>query len=87
MSGQPDGPTRYRVRLDAHLATLPNHRARRLFLDREHAKWCERYVEWQVSVDLGDYDGTATAFDFLTTLADIENRRTLYGPAMLGAGQ
>jgi hypothetical protein len=79
---QPGPCERYRTRLDAHLATLPNDAARRAFCDREHAKWVDRYESFQRAVDRGEDVAGATAWDFQITLCDVEHRRAKYGPAM-----
>lgn len=78
----PDGPARYRARLDAHLATLPSDQARRAFCDYEHAKWVDRFESFQRLVNRGEYRGTATAWDFQITLCDLDIRRAKFGPAM-----
>ena len=75
-----DPCTRYARRLDAHLATLANDTERRGFLDREHNKWIDRFETFQRDVLRNEYTGTATAFDYTITLADISIRRARYAP-------
>jgi len=74
---------RYRRRLDAHLATLPDDLARRRFCDREFARWERLYGDWLGNPSLMPVG--ATAFDFSITLADISLRQIKYGGALVNA--
>lgn len=74
---------RYCARFDAHLDTLPDDRARRLFCDRELANWFERYEAFALAVDSGRLDPPAdgpTAFDYLLTISEIQSRQARYAP-------
>lgn len=77
MTDTPDAKdrcARYRDRLDAHLVSLPNDAARRSFLACEADKWQDRYSSFIAAVDSGTYTGSATAFDFTITIADVDSR-------------
>lgn len=75
---------RYAARLDDALAKEPSDRHRRGFLDRELAKWIDRYETFQRDVHADQYTGDATVFDYLITLADIQHRRAQYAPVKAG---
>ena len=80
-----DRTARYSARLDAHLATLASDEARSAFLDRENAKWVERYRVFAEKVDSGRVPITAdtpTAWDYTLTLAAIDQRMARYRPAV-----
>lgn len=74
---------RYCARFDAHLDTLPDDRARRLFCDREMSNWTASYERWAVAVDSGRLepkeDGPS-AFDYTLTLAEISSRQARFAP-------
>lgn len=77
-----DRSARYAARLDAHLETLAADQ-RRGFLDREEAKWGERYQGWAKAVDTGTASAqelTYSAYDFTLTIAEIGARQAKYAP-------
>ena len=64
--------TAYLTRVETHLATLPalEHIP---FLDRQIKRWSDLYGAFSRMVDGSeDYTGSATAFDFLETLAGLD---------------
>lgn len=80
-----DRSERYCARLDEHLATLANDRARYGFLVRELANWQERYRVWAAGIDSGriplySADGP-TANDYILTITEIGTRQARYQPA------
>lgn len=63
----------YFERVDAHLATLaPADCAD--FLDRLIEQWTERYADFQRRVDGGGPVTGTTAFDYVETLAGLDQR-------------
>lgn len=82
-----DRTTRYLVRLDAALATLPNDMERRKFCDREYAKWDERYKQFKWDAEhnpsnIPSHD-PPTAFDFMMTMSDLGIRQIRYGAEVM----
>lgn len=73
---------RYCRRFDAHLDTLPDERAKRLFCDRELANWVERYEAFALAVDSGrlvpDEVEGPTAFDYTLTISEICTRQACF---------
>jgi uncharacterized protein YceH (UPF0502 family) len=64
---------RYMARVEAHLRTLRDDRARRDFISRETGKWEERYARF-IATDgcshrRADDAAQPSAFDFVETLA------------------
>lgn len=68
----------YRRKLDDHLDTLPSDAARRKLLDRLSEEWVAQFQQFQIDVTAGK-PVTGTAWEYHTTMADIENRRARYG--------
>jgi hypothetical protein len=76
---QPDRSERFARELDAKLTTLPDDRARVLFLAALEARWTERFRCFLRNVDTGRYDepkNGPSAFDYALTIAEISVRRT-----------
>ena len=69
---------KYAVTLDAHLDGLPSNLERAAMLRRERDNWLARYEAFCLAVDSGRYNGTATSYDYIATLAAIEKRRAMY---------
>lgn len=63
---------RYAKRLDEHLPTLADDKARLAFLDDQHCGFRDRYREFLRTNGRGT---TATDFDYALTLAEIDIRR------------
>lgn len=63
----------YFARVDAHLATL-SAPARAQFLERLTEQWSDRYAAFQQRVARGAPVGGATAFDYVETIAGLDQR-------------
>jgi hypothetical protein len=84
----PDRSERFARELDAKLKTLPDDRARVLFLAALEARWTERFRCFLRNVDTGRYDepkNGPSAFDYALTIAEISVRRTRAEITMQGA--
>lgn len=74
----------YAVRVDAHLAGLPDDAARLAYLGREKANWFERYEGFCEAVDSGALilkPGGPTAWDYLATINMLAERQARYEPS------
>jgi hypothetical protein len=77
-----DRATRFIARVDAHLATLADHAARRTFLDRQLEGWERRYARFMATE--GESEPTADptdppqAADFLLTITALAARRDAF---------
>jgi len=75
----PGRAARFLRRVDALLATLPNDKARRIFLDRQIEAWEGRYFRFLASEGISEVIVDATdppqAADFLLTIAGLARRR------------
>lgn len=84
-SARCDRTERFMARIDAHLAALPNAKARRDFLDRQIAGWSHRYAAFVCSNGLSEYvePGAAPiqAADFMLTISGLAARRSATGAA------
>jgi hypothetical protein len=83
----PDRTEKFARELDAKLQTLPDDRARVLFLAALEARWTERYRCFLRNVDSGRYDepkNGPSAFDYALTIAEISVRRTRAEIALQG---
>lgn len=89
--GSTDRSARFLRRIDAYLPSLPDARARRLFLDRQIAGWEQRYARF-ISTEGGfepvlDPANPPQAADFLITIAGLARRRgasrSIIGDAMI----
>lgn len=71
-----DRSTRFAARLDAELATFATDAARRTFLRAQKAKWVAKYDQFQRDIDTGRewHAGDPTAWDYVLTLAEIDQR-------------
>lgn len=74
---EPTKLERYTVRLDDYLAQLPSDWARRNCLLGQRAKFETEYERFQAKVET--YEGDATAFDYIETLAELDRRIALMG--------
>ena len=88
-----DRTTRFIARVDAHLATLADHAARRAFLDRQLEGWERRYAGFMATE--GEAEPTADptdppqAADFLLTITALAARRDAFnatGEALMPDG-
>ncbi len=89
--GSTDRSARFLRRIDAYLPSLPDARARRLFLDRQIAGWEHRYARF-ISTEGGfepvlDPADPPQAADFLITIVGLARRRgasrSIIGDAMI----
>jgi hypothetical protein len=89
--GSTDRSARFLRRIDAYLPSLPDARARRLFLDRQIAGWEHRYARF-ISTEGGfepvlDPANPPQAADFLITIVGLARRRgasrSIIGDAMI----
>lgn len=74
----------YAVRVDAHLASLPDDAARLAYLGREKANWFERYEGFCTAIDGGTMavkPGGPTAWDYLATINMLAARQARYEPS------
>jgi hypothetical protein len=74
-----DRVTRFIARMDAHLPTLPDDAARRIFLDRQLDGWERRYARF-VATEGGSEPAAVAAdppqaADFLLTIIGLAARR------------
>jgi hypothetical protein len=77
--GDTDRSARFLRRIDAYLPSLPDARARRLFLDRQIAGWEHRYARF-ISTEgafepVLDPANPPQAADFLITIVGLARRR------------
>src|SRR5262245_38066750 len=74
-----DRVTRFIARMDAHLPTLPNDAARRIFLDRQLDGWERRYARFVATDGCSEPVAVSTdpphAADFLLTIVGLAARR------------
>jgi len=78
---------RFMRRIDAHLPTLPDDRARRVFLVRQLDEWQRRYARFLVTEGgsmKGDGAEPPQAADFLLTIAALATRHGAFGPRKPG---
>lgn len=64
----------YFARVDAHLATLPGPSDRVRFIEHLTDQWMHRYAAFQQRVARGAPVGGATAFDYVETIAGLDQR-------------
>jgi hypothetical protein len=67
--------SRFMRRIDAHLPSLPDDRARRLFLARQLDEWQRRYARFLVTGG-ASATGAPHAADFLLTIAALARRHS-----------
>jgi hypothetical protein len=80
--------SRFMRRIDAHLPTLPDDRARRLFLARQLDEWQRRYARFLVNGGAsatGDGAEPPHAADFLLTIAALARRHSALAAGKRGA--
>jgi hypothetical protein len=74
-----DRVTRFIARMDAHLPTLPDDGARRIFLDRQLDGWERRYARFVATEGCSELVAVSTdppqAADFLLTIIGLAARR------------
>jgi hypothetical protein len=74
-----DRVTRFIARMDAHLPTLPDDAARRIFLDRQLDGWERRYARFVATEGCSEPVAVAAdppqAADFLLTIIGLAARR------------
>ena len=74
-----DRVTRFITRMDAHLPTLPDDAARRIFLDRQLDGWERRYARFVATEGCSEPVAVAAdppqAADFLLTIIGLAARR------------
>lgn len=70
----PDKLKRYLARIDQELPGLKTDIKRRIFLEVQRNKFEDEYTHFRWMVDAGRYAGTATAADYVTTIAELDKR-------------
>jgi len=74
-----DRATRFIARMDAHLPTLPDDAARRIFLDRQLDGWEHRYARFVATEGCSEPAAVSAdppqAADFLLTIIGLAARR------------
>ena len=75
-----DRVTRFIARMDAHLPTLPDDAARRIFLDRQLDGWERRYARFVATEGCSEPAAVSAeppqAADFLLTIIGLAARRS-----------
>lgn len=66
--------------LDDTLAEQPDDEARLALCKQQEASWIAKYEAFCLAVDSGRYRGSATAYDYLETLAVITARMAKFRP-------
>jgi hypothetical protein len=79
----PDRTSRFLVRIDSHLRTLADDRARRAFLSCQLDGWERRYARFLdsqgASEPVGDPSDPPQAADFVATITALAARRCALG--------